>query len=54
MISLELKNNFENIKDIVNDAVKICIECGGMNVNIDFDKIICNDCNSQFVIEGKN
>ena len=52
-MSSELKNKFENTKDIVNDAVKICVECGSVNVGIDFNKIICNDCNSQFTIEGK-
>ena len=54
MISSELKNKFEDTENVVNDAVKICIECGSMDVGIDFNKITCNDCKSQFVIEGKN
>ena len=44
---------FEMKKEIVNNAIRICIECGNRSVVIDNYGIYCKDCNSKFRIEDK-
>jgi len=48
--ALKYQNGFEIKKKIVNDSIRICIECGSKVVLIDKNKLHCNDCNSQFKI----
>lgn len=45
---------FEMKKEIVNNAIRICIECGSRTVVIDNFGMYCKDCNSKFRIEDKN
>ena len=40
---------FEKKKKIVNDAIRICINCGNISVLIDNYGIYCKDCNSKFL-----
>ncbi len=54
MISSKLENKSEHPQNIVNNAVKICIECGSVTVAIVLNKIICNECDSQFEMEDKD
>lgn len=52
-MSLKSENEFEIKKKVVNDAIRICIECGSLAVLIDGNKLYCNNCNSQFKIQEK-
>ena len=45
---------FETKREIVNRAIRICIECGNRAVLIDNYGIFCKDCNSQFKIEEES
>jgi hypothetical protein len=45
---------FEIKKEIVNHAVRICIECGSRSVVIDNYGLYCKDCNSKFRISPFN
>ena len=47
----ESKEKFETKKEIVNSAIRICIECGSLAVLIDNHLVFCNDCNSKFKIK---
>ena len=47
----QAQQQFEKRKEVVNKAVKICVECGNLAVLIDNYGIYCNSCNSQFKIE---
>ena len=53
MLGVDIRENmqFEMKKEIVNNAVRICLECGSLAVKIDNYGIFCKDCNSQFPIE---
>ncbi len=53
MMSFESKE-FETKKQAVNNAIKICIECGSRAVQIDNYGIYCKDCNSTFRIKEKD
>lgn len=49
------QNKFQKKKEIVNNSIRICIECGNKAVLIDKNKLYCNNCNFQFKIkEDKN
>lgn len=48
MINPEIKQR----ENVVNNAVKICITCGSIEVKIDNDGIYCKDCDSKFQREG--
>lgn len=50
----ESKEKFETKKEIVNSAIRICIECGSLAVLIDNYHIFCKDCNSKFQMEAEN
>ena len=52
-MSLEYTKKFETKKWIVNNAIRICVECGSLSVLIDNHNIFCKDCNSQFKIKEK-
>ena len=38
----------------VNNAVRICIECGSISVIIDNHMIFCKNCNSKFRIKEES
>ena len=44
-------DQLESNKKIVNDAVRICIECGNIAVKIQNHGIFCKDCGSFFDVE---
>ena len=50
-LKIQTKQDTEIRKDVVNKAVKICIECGNLAVKIDNYGIYCNNCNSSFQIK---
>ncbi|MGI9566278.1 MAG: hypothetical protein ACR2LL_04605 [Nitrosopumilus sp.] len=50
-MNIQAGEQFERRKEIVNRAVKICIECGSVAVLIDNYGIYCNNCNSRFKIK---
>ena len=45
---------FEMKKEIVNHAVRICVECGSRSVLIDNYGIYCKECNSKFRIKDED
>jgi len=46
--------NNSNAK-IINNSIRICIECGSYTVLINKNNLYCNNCNAQFKIrEEKN
>lgn len=45
---------FRPNKKTVNDAIKICVNCGNIAVNIQNHKIFCKDCRSFFDVEKKH
>ena len=47
----ESKEKFETKKEIVNNAIRICIECGSLAVLIDNHHIFCKDYDSKFEIK---
>ena len=49
-MNTQTQQDFETRKDVVNKAVKICVECGNLAVKIDNYGIYCNNCNSSFQI----
>ena len=55
-INIQAEEQFRRKKEVVNKAVKICIECGSLAVLIDNYGIYCNNCNSRFKVreEKKN
>ena len=53
-MSFEYKEKFETKKDIVNNAIRICVECGSLAVLIDNRNIFCKDCDSKFEIEDEH
>jgi len=44
-------NQLESIKKTVNDAVRICVECGNIAIKIQNHGIFCKDCGSFFDVE---
>lgn len=42
---------FEKRKEVINKAVKICIECGSLAILIDNYGVFCKECNSKFRIK---
>lgn len=38
----------------VNNAVRICIECGSTSILIDDDIVFCKNCNSKFKIKEES
>ncbi len=45
---------FGSNKKTVNDAIKICVNCGNIAVNTQNLRIFCNDCGSFFDVEKKH
>lgn len=45
---------FGSNKKTVNDAIKICVNCGNITVNIQNHRILCNDCGSFFDVVKKH
>jgi hypothetical protein len=45
------QNEFETKKKIVNDSIRICIECGSVSVKIENFGIYCKECGKRFKIE---
>ena len=41
---------FETKKEIMNKAIRICIECGSRSIQIDNSAIYCKNCISKFRI----
>lgn len=41
-------------KKTVNEAIKICVNCGNITVNIQNHRIFCKDCGSFFNVEKKH
>ena len=50
-MNIQAQNQLEKRKEIVNKAIKICVECGNLAVRIDNYGIYCNNCNSRFKIQ---
>ncbi len=44
-------NQFESNKKIVNDAIRICVNCGNMAIEIQNQGIFCKECGSFFDVE---
>ena len=53
-LSSKSQDEFKKKKKIVNDSIRICIECGSKVVLIDRNKLYCNNCSSQFKIKENN
>ena len=47
-------NQLESKKKTVNNAVRICVNCGNIAVKIQNQGIFCKDCGSFFDVEMKN
>ncbi len=47
-------NQFESNKKIVNDAIRICVNCGNIAIKIQNQGIFCKDCGSFFDVEKNN
>jgi len=47
-------NQLESIKKTVNDAVRICVECGNIAIKIQNHGIFCKDCGSFFDVENNH
>jgi len=47
----ESQNKFEEKKKIVNDSIRICIECGNISVKIENFGIYCKQCGNRFKIK---
>lgn len=45
-------NNFEEKKQTVNKAIRICINCGSLSVHIENYGIFCKECDTFFDIKG--
>lgn len=50
-VNIQGQNHLAKRKEIVNRAIKICIECGNLAVHIDNFRLYCDNCNSRFKIE---
>ena len=44
-------NQFESNKKIVNNAIRICVNCGNIAIKIQNQGIFCKDCGSFFDVE---
>ena len=53
LMSFRCEKEFDTRNEIVNNAIRICVECGNMDVLIDEQNIFCKHCNSQFKIMEK-
>ena len=53
-ISYDPKNQFELNKKTVNKAIRICVNCGSISVNIENYGVFCKECGSFFDMEKKN
>lgn len=47
------ENQFESNKKTVNKAIRICVNCGNIAVQIQNYGIFCKDCGSFFNVEDK-
>ncbi|MCV0367357.1 MAG: hypothetical protein K5798_08885 [Nitrosopumilus sp.] len=45
---------FGSNKKTVNEAIKICVNCGNIAVNIQNHRIFCKNCGSFFKVEKKH
>ncbi len=52
--NIQSKQQFEKRKEIVNKAVKICIDCGSLAIKIDNYGIYCKECNSRFKVQNED
>ena len=52
--NIQTKQQFEEKKEIVNRAVKICIDCGSLAIQIDNYGIYCKECNSRFKVKSED
>ena len=48
------ENQFESKKNTVNKAVRICVNCGNIAVQIHNYGIFCKDCGTFFDVEEKD
>lgn len=48
------QNRFESNKKTVNDAIRICVNCGDIAAKIQNHGIFCKDCGSFFDMENKS
>ena len=48
------QNNQELNKKTVNNAVRICVDCGNIAIKIQHHGIFCKDCGSFFDVEKNN
>ena len=52
--NIQTEQQFEKKKEIVNRAVKICIDCGSLAIQIDNYGIYCKECNSRFKVKSED
>ncbi|MCV0401751.1 MAG: hypothetical protein K5777_07230 [Nitrosopumilus sp.] len=45
---------FESNKKTVNNAIRICVDCGNLAVKIQNHGIFCKDCGSFFDVENSD
>ena len=48
------QNKLKSNKKIVNQSIRICINCGNVAVKIQNHSIFCKDCGSFFDMEREN
>lgn len=48
------QNQIESNKKTVNDAIRICVNCGNIAIKIQNQGIFCKDCGSFFDMEKKS
>ena len=51
--NIQSKQQFETRREIVNKAVKICIDCGSLAIQIDNYGIYCKECNARFKVKNE-
>ena len=50
---ISTNNSLESKKKTVNNAIRICVNCGSIAVCIDRYGVFCKDCGSLFDVEEK-
>ena len=53
-ITYKQQNQIELNKKTVNKAIRICVNCGSISVNIENYGVFCKDCGSFFNMEKNN
>jgi hypothetical protein len=48
------QNQFKSKRVIVNQAIRICVNCGNIAVKIENHEIFCKDCESFFDLEKED